>query len=284
MARWGGTILRGLALAALIVALAGPQWPSRAAPLPTLGISIEILVDVSGSMAERDAGSPGQPLSRLAAVKRAARTFVAGGAGEGGAYLPDRKSDLIGLTVFAALPEDRCPLTLDHRALLDALAAEQPRVIPTEQTTNIGDAIAWALERLRHAPTQRRIVVLMTDGEHNQPPPALTPSQGAQIAAAIKIPIYTINVAPIARGATAPEGQRAAETLRYVAESTQGRYTHAPDLKGLAEAFQSIDQSERIERSGPRAYADLFPWFGAASFVIWLGLLALENSLWRQVP
>ena len=63
-------------------------------------------------------------------------------------------------------------LTLDHSALLSTLDAEEPRTLATEATTNPGDAIAWALVGLQKAPTQRKVLIFLTDGESNVPPPA----------------------------------------------------------------------------------------------------------------
>ena len=53
-ARYGGAGLRGLALLLLVVALAGPRWPDRRTRIDTEGIAIQMVVDVSGSMAEPD--------------------------------------------------------------------------------------------------------------------------------------------------------------------------------------------------------------------------------------
>ena len=46
--------MRGAMLVALIIALAGPRWPDLRTRIATEGIAIEMLVDVSGSMAEPD--------------------------------------------------------------------------------------------------------------------------------------------------------------------------------------------------------------------------------------
>src|SRR5215469_417972 len=101
-ARYGGAALRALALLLLVVALAGPRWPDRHTRIDTEGIAIQMVVDVSGSMAESDFDWDG-PVSRLEAVKRAFRLFVAGGDAEG-THFDGRGSDLIGLVTFATRP------------------------------------------------------------------------------------------------------------------------------------------------------------------------------------
>ncbi|MCC6417444.1 MAG: VWA domain-containing protein, partial [Gemmataceae bacterium] len=151
LARRGGLALRAAGLLLLVVALAGPRWPDPGARIPTEGIAILLVVDVSGSMNERDFTWHGEPVRRIDAVKRALRLFVEGGKEPGGEMLEGRRNDLVGLIAFATVPESLCPLTLSHGSLLQLLDAEEPRTLPEEGRTNIGDAIAWGLHRLRAA-------------------------------------------------------------------------------------------------------------------------------------
>src|SRR4051794_10326133 len=46
--------VRGLALLAIVIALAGPRWPDQQTRIPAEGIAIVMVVDCSGSMAELD--------------------------------------------------------------------------------------------------------------------------------------------------------------------------------------------------------------------------------------
>src|SRR5262249_6501482 len=132
-------------------------------------------------------------LSRLEGVKKVFRLFVEGGKGPAGIELRPRSSDLISLVTFATYPDTACPLTLDHAALVKILEAEKPRTVPGEATTTPGDAIAWALASLQKAPTRRKVLVFLTDGESNVTAPALTPRQSAQLAGNLGIPIYAID-------------------------------------------------------------------------------------------
>src|SRR5262245_47287607 len=54
VAEYGGLVLRTLALALIVLALAQPRWPDLRTRLDTEGIAILLAIDVSGSMAERD--------------------------------------------------------------------------------------------------------------------------------------------------------------------------------------------------------------------------------------
>ncbi len=242
--RWGA-ILRVAGLTSLIIALAGPRWPDERTRLPTQGIALAMVVDVSASMAEQDFPWPGELISRLDAVKKVFRLFVAGGQGPDGLRMSGRGQDLISLVVFATRPETACPLTLDHAALLQVLEAQQPRTIPTEAMTNPGDAIAWALHHLAKAPTRRQVLVFLSDGEGNVPPPALKPRQAAQLAGNLGIPIYAIDAgsdrAPTEKKQAKGDGLQAKKSLQDIAAISGGRYFQAGDGLALLEVYRQID-------------------------------------------
>jgi Ca-activated chloride channel family protein len=312
LARRVGGALRSLALLLVIVALAGPRWPDLHTRIDTEGIAIMMLVDVSGSMAERDFDWQGQPISRLEAVKKVFRLFVSGGTPEGGpGATPDgsdasafqgRPTDQIGLVTFATRPDAPCPLTLSHSVLLRLLDAEQPRQA-LEGTTNISDAVAMGLARLHAAGPRRKVLVLLSDGEHNVPQPrsGWTPRQAAQVAAGLHVPIYTLDAGGTGAGdeAAAREGEpservvspgetraQAVRTLRELAHITRGRYFEARDTRGLLDACRAIDALERtdIQSFQYRRYHEGYPWFALASFLLIAVAIGLEQTLWRRIP
>lgn len=268
LARVGGAVLRGLGLTAVVLAWAGPRWPDPGTRLPVEGIAIQLIVDVSGSMAEPDFDWHGESVSRLVAVRRAFHDFV-----------EKRPYDQLGLVLFSTHPETACPLTLDHAALRKQLDAAQPRGIPTESETNIGDALAWGLARIQSAGDRRRVLVLLSDGEHNVPAPALTPRQAGQLAAAAGVPIYAI-------GAIAREAEAGRESLAAVARMTGGRMFTASDADALAEACRTIDELERrpAESFLYRRYFDAYPWCGLTAVICFAVGLLLESTLWLRVP
>jgi Ca-activated chloride channel homolog len=293
IARWGGIAMRAGGLLLLIVAVAGPRWPDRRTRLATEGIAIAMVADVSGSMAEQDFPWRDQRISRLDAMKRAFVLFIQGGEGPEGEKLEGRPGDQVSLVTFATRPETTCPLTLSHGVLLRMLDAEQARGLPTESQTNIGDAIAWALRRLESAGSGRKIMVLLSDGEHNVPPPALTPRQAAQLAANLHVVIHAIDAGGDPNEATPEEqtralsGREAGErTLQAVARITGGRYFRAHDSRSLLAVCQEIDRLERqpIQSFRYRRYHEGYPWFGLAALLLLTGVLGLEMTLWQRVP
>ncbi len=270
-----------VALSLLIVAIAGPRWPDAGTRIPTEGISLGIVIDVSQSMRQEDFLWDGKAVSRLDAVKRVFRMFVEGKQGE----FQSRENDLISLIVFAEVPDTVCPLTLNHGVVLQILGDQEPRVVAR---TNIGDAIGWALKSLDTAATKRKIMVLLTDGEHNVKE-AYTPRQAAQLVAARRVPIYVIDAGK--EDASGEDEQKVArakvvKSLTDVARMTGGKYFEATNTKALIAVTQEIDrlETDKIESFVYRRYYEAYVWFALASFVLFFNVLLAEATFWRRVP
>ncbi|MFO0798701.1 MAG: VWA domain-containing protein [Gemmataceae bacterium] len=295
-ARWGGALLRGLAFASLAVACAGPRTPDERTRLPAEGIAIVLALDVSGSMTEKDAvWSPAEPpLSRLEAAKRAFRLFVAGGDAPDGTRFEPRDSDAIGLVAFAVVPQTVCPLTLNHSVLLKVAAEQEPRSV-LDAGTNVGDALAEGVIRLdRGAGTRQKVLVLLSDGEHNVSKEGdrnpLTPRQAAQLAANLQVKVYTIDAGGTPPPAAAPEAveQRAAgkEALRVVAEMTGGRSFAASSGADLLAAYREISALEKTEvvTFQYRRYFDHTPWAAGLAAALLAVAQLLDRTRWRVLP
>jgi Ca-activated chloride channel family protein len=261
--------------------MAGPRWPDPGTRIAAKGIAIAMVVDISGSMTtNRDFFWDKLTITRLEAVKKAFRLFVEGD----GDKLEGRPQDLMSLIAFSKHPETACPLTLDHAALLHILDSQKS---PTfDATTNSGDAIAWALHSLKKAAGKRKVLILLTDGEHNVGPPALKPRQAAQLAGNLGIPIYTIHAAGEGSEDEADEMLRAKKSLQEVAAITGGQYFPANDTAALLDVCQKIDRLERAEIQSfqYRRYYDAFAWLALASLLVWLTIYLLETTVWRKVP
>jgi Ca-activated chloride channel family protein len=287
-ARWADALLHAGAAFALLVALCGPRLPLPT-PITTEGIAIVMAVDVSGSMREPDFDWNGSPISRLDAVKRVFALFIEGGPGPDGQVFAGRPNDLIGLVTFATYPETAAPLTLSHPVLLKMLDAEQPRPLDEAQT-NIGDAIAIGLRDLEAAGDRRKVLVLLSDGEHNFPGPAAsptwTPRKAAQRAQDLGIPIYAIDAGsdaltgdPLARAA-------GVESMREVAQMTGGRSFAARDADTLSKTCQEIDRLERrpIRSFRYRRYRELHTYFGVAALALLVAARVLDVTAGRRFP
>lgn len=308
-------LLRTLTVGLLVVCLARPQRPYQETQVSSEGVAIQMLVDRSSSMEAMDFTIEGREANRLAAAKAVFKEFVLGGGG-----LDGRPDDLIGMIAFAGYADNRCPLTLDHAFLTEAL--DQTEIVPPEERreedgTAIGDAIALAIERLGDLNRRRevasvheiksRIVILLTDGENTAGD--LAPEKAAKLALTCGAKIYTIGmgttgVAPIpVRG---PSGKVSMQpmrvtideaTLERIAEVTGGRYWRATDTDSMREICAEIDELEKTEIKEKRyfQYAEMATdrvQIGGKTvppgLLIVAGLLALEivlvNTRLRKVP
>ena len=139
------------ALAALILALAGPRWGSRYQEVRRKGVDIMMLVDVSRSMMVEDV-KPNR-------LERATREIID--------FLKVVEGDRVGLTAFAGAAFVQCPLTLDYAALSMFLSILQPGIIPVPGT-DLGTAIETGLSAFDERTETDKVMLLITDGEDNE--------------------------------------------------------------------------------------------------------------------
>jgi Ca-activated chloride channel family protein len=274
---------RLLALGAALVALARPQlgyaWEESTAE----GIDIQLVLDVSGSMAAEDF----EP-DRLEVAKRVARDFVA-----------RRPADRIGLTTFSGTAVTRAPLTSDRRMLDEILAA---LAITTEQDgTAIGVALANAASRLRDSGAKSKVVVLVTDGVNNAG--EIDPGSAAALAQGLGLVVYTVGVgttgeAPIRVEVRDPLTGRSVERrvrmkvevdeelLRRIAARTGGRFYRATDPDALAQVFAEIDRLERTPLRVKRyvRYRESFQPFAWSALALAAAPLLLALVGWTVEP
>ena len=267
-------VARNLVLAGLIIALARPRSAGRAEQSTTEGINIVIAFDISSSMLAEDF----QPQNRLEVARDKVKQFIA-----------MRGSDRIGVVAFSGEALTQVPLTTDYPVVMAAVDNLQPGQL--EDGTAIGTAIATAANRLRDAPGNSRVVVLLTDGVNNRG--SIDPRTAAQAASAFGVKIYTIGVGtegmapvPVGRGVFGLRYEnRPVEIddalLTDIARRTGGRYFRARDAAALQRITEEID---RLERTPVRTrvytrYSELYRWpLGLA-----LVALAVELMLaaWR---
>ncbi len=271
-------ILRALALAALIVAMARPQTGLTSESFTTQGIDIVLAMDVSSSMLAEDL----QP-NRLEAAKEVAAAFVEG-----------RRNDRIGLVAFAGEAYTQAPLTLDHNVIVELL--DEMSVGMIDDGTAVGMGLATAVKRLESSDAESKVVVLLTDGRNNRG--EIGPATAAQVAQALGVKVYTIGAG--SRGtARVPVddplvGRRYVTmrvdideaSLRQVAETTGGRYFRATDRESLEEVYAEIDQLETTEREVEHytRYGERFPLILGAGFLLLLTELGLAQTALRKLP
>ncbi|MEW6746409.1 MAG: VWA domain-containing protein [Planctomycetota bacterium] len=294
-----------LGVSLLIMALARPQLGRHEFRIRTEGIAIQLALDRSGSMQAMDFLQDDERVRRVDVVKRVVRDFVAGG-GE----LPGRPDDLLGLVVFGGFAESRCPLTLDHGALLEVLKTvdvpqpirdRQGRVLNAElleeeQRTAIGDALALAVRRLEDTVAKSKVVILLSDGESNAG--VVEPMAAAEAAKTLGIKAYTIGVGttgtapfplvdPFGQTRLVPQEVRLdEEALRKIADLTGGRYFNARDTRTLEEVYATIDALEKTETEGRlyTEYEELYAQALLPGLLLVLATLVLTSTRFRRLP
>jgi Ca-activated chloride channel family protein len=251
-----------------------------------------MVMDTSGSMATVDfiprEGSAA--VGRLEAAKQAIALFVAGGESADGLKFSGRPEDRIGLITFASVPVTVCPLTFNHTVLLEVLR-NQGTAGPTNAETNIGDALGEGCVRLETlGPGRRKVLVLLSDGEHNKVGEnVLNPRTAAALAEKLQIPIYTIDCGGDPSGGDETANRQRNDgraVLEEVSRQTGGQSFVANNGIELRNAFASIDTLERqtVETPLYRQYKEYRGPLGGIA----LGLLAISGGLsltrWRRNP
>ena len=274
-----GPILMSLAVAALIIALARPQWKNQHTEENVSGIDIMIACDLSGSMASEDmlfiakdklGRKQRVAIDRLRAAKHVISEFISG-----------RPNDRIGLVAFAGKAKLCSPLTLDHGIVRYIIQKFYPRDkhrpdYISEDGTAIGTAIASAALRLNERKeTKSKVIILVTDGMSNRG--SITPLDAARQAAELGIKIFTIAIGKDERLSrfTANIDTFDEKTLKEIARITGGQFYRASSGARLQKAFESIDKLEKTEAKKRTliSYDELFMWpLAAACIFLTLGI------------
>lgn len=271
-------VMRLLALAAIITALARPQTEDISTRTKTTkGIDIVMAIDVSSSMLARDL----RP-NRLSALKEVAANFI-----------KERPNDRIGLVAYAGEAFTKTPITSDKSIVLRSL-----REITYGQLndgTAIGMGLATSVNRLKESKASSKVIILLTDGVNNSG--FIEPQTAADLAIEFGIKTYTIGLgtngnalSPIAYNADGSfrYGMRQVEIdedlLKDIAKVTGGQYFRATDNDKLEEIYEEINKLEKteIEEFKYYKYEEKFrSWVFLAGALLLLEWL-LRNTLFRS--
>jgi len=269
----------GLALAALIVALARP---SAVMTLPAQHETVILAMDVSGSMRASDV----EP-NRLAAAQAAAKAFIAD--------QPD--SVRIAIVAFAGTATVAQAPTKNKEDLYAAIDRFQ-----LQRATAIGSAIIVSLATLfpdggydvsaysygaekRRPPANFKpvppgsygsaVIILLSDGQRTTGPDSV---MAARLAAERGVRIFTVGVGT-------PEGKIVGfdgwqmhvrldeETLRAIADLTRGEYFYAGNAVDLKKIYQTMNS--RLVMETKKTEIGAFFSAAAALLVLAGGLLSL---------
>lgn len=250
-------VFRLAAVVLIILALARPRTQEEVTQVDSEGIDIVMAMDVSTSMLARDLYP-----DRINASKEIAVEFIS-----------QRRSDRIGIVVFAGESFTQCPLTTDKRTLVNLMNEVTTDLI--EDGTAIGNGLATSVARLTESDAKSRVVILLTDGVNNSG--EVAPQMATEIAKQYGIKVYTIGVGKEGMAkypVMTPWGVQLQdvkveideELLKNIAKETGGKYFRATDNTKLAEIYNEINQMEtgRTTITNAVIYDELF-----MSYVLW---------------
>jgi Ca-activated chloride channel family protein len=258
-------VLRVLAVVALAIAIAGPRRGDARTLIPGEGIDIALSLDISSSMNQRF----GLGATWLEVTKQVITEFIAA-----------RENDRIGLVVFQRDALALAPPTLDYAALERMVEELESGLLP--DGTGIGVGLAAALTMLQESTAASRVVILLTDGQHNAT--SISPEEAAQLAVALRIRVYTIGV--VSDDAFSRSREIDEALLQAIADRTNGRYFVATNLEELSDVYTEIGSLERsrVGREVFDQYTELAPWFAGGAAALLLLDLVLRATVLRRAP
>lgn len=125
-----------------------------------------------------------------------------------------------------------------------------------EDGTAIGLGLANCVNRMKDSPTKSKVIILLTDGSNNRGD--IDPKTAAEIAKTFGIRVYAIGVGshgqarvpvqtPYGTQYMMMDSEFDEQTLRDIAQTTDGAYFRATDNDSLKRIYEQIDQLEKTK-------------------------------------
>lgn len=269
-----------LAIVALVIALARPQWGSQPLPVRREGADVLVVLDVSLSMQATDV-SP----SRLQRAKD-----------ELSQILRLLQGDRVGLVLFAGNAFLRFPLTTDISVADRLIQAATPSDNLLVPGSALGNAITIATNELAQSEAQSKVIILVTDGEDH----SSAPQSAARAAAEQGITIYALGVGTEA-GSTIPVADAAGGTglkldsltgqpvvtklnpslLSELAEASNGRYWEVNNdssaYSAVVDSISGLKRSQFAEAEHEQPLERFQPFLLVATVLLFVELLLPER-------
>lgn len=258
----------------LLLALARPQQQQVLTEQESEGVSIVLALDVSASMKLRDF-SP----NRLSAMKTLAKDFLRG-----------RRSDEIGIVIFAGDAFTLSPLTTDYEQLIQRIDEINFFTI-AKRGTALGTAIAVGVNRLKQSKAKSKVLLILSDGDNTAG--TLEPEAAALIAKEFGVKIYSILIGkegevlkgkdafgqPVYVNNTVDPG-----AMQAIAQLTGGKYYRAEDRQALRQVLREIDRQEKapIKIKRKKVVVEYYAIYLRWALVCLLLWYALRLSPWRS--
>jgi Ca-activated chloride channel family protein len=224
-------IVKVLIFISLCIALASPIVVNKLNPHNRHGKDIVLAIDASGSMNSsgfvqenegfEDEISQGKRLSRFEITKIIASEFI-----------QKRVSDNVGVVLYGDFAFIASPITYEKDIVTEMLGYLTQGM--AGQNTAIGEAIAMGVRSFKHSKAKSKVIVLLSDGEHNSG--SISPKDATKLALDAGIKIYTI--------AIGNEGEADEALLKQIAKDASGEFFSATSAKELKSVYDEIDKLE----------------------------------------
>lgn len=245
-------LLKALAATLLIGGLATPVIIDYADPRNRHGIDIVLSLDGSGSMNASGFSTEDERLSRFEIVQRIASEFVM-----------RRLEDNVGVVLFGDFAFIATPVTYEKEIVAEMIGYLSHGM--AGQNTAIGEGIAMGVRALRDSKAKTKVIILLTDGEHNSG--SISPKEAVEMARRADVRLYTIGIGK--------KGEFDNALLEQLARDGGGKYFAAVNAKELQDVYGEIDS---MERSRIKSESNTFPehyfqWLlaGALTILLYLG-------------
>ena len=248
-------LLTMLVYTLLVLALASPFSYSSSLASEKKGRDLVLVLDTSGSMAERGFNKKDKNQNKYDISVSLAKAFI-----------KNRYDDNIGLVVFGSYAFSASPLTYDLKGLSEMFDLMSDVGIAGTSTA-IGDALMQGLYTLEAGEAKSKVLILLTDGQHNAG--KNSPHQAVTLAKQRGVKVYTIGIGK--------KGDYDEALLSTIAKESGAKSFFASTADELKDVYQEIEELEPSKIASEQ-YLNKEEYF---SYPLFLAMLGLFFLLWR---
>jgi len=243
-------IIKALIILLLIIAWASPIIVDKQDPLNRKGIDIVLAIDGSGSMNSSGFDEESRD-SRFEITQKIAQEFIV-----------KREEDNVGVVLFGDFAFIASPVTYEKEIVSEMVGYLSHGM--AGQNTAIGEGIAMSLRALEHSQAKSKVIILLTDGEHNSG--SISPKDAAQMAKHRGVKIYTVGMGNA--------GEFDKVLLEKIANDSGGAFFAAYNKDELYKAYDEINtlEASNIKSRAYQVKDYYFQWplIGVLLLLMWL--------------
>jgi len=242
-------ILPLLVVVLMVMALSTPITINYDDPRNRHGIDIVLALDGSGSMNASGFSHDNPRASRFEIVQKIARDFIM-----------KRTQDNIGVVMFGDFAFIASPITYEKEVLSEMIGYLNEGM--AGQNTAIGEAIAMGVRALWDSKAHTKVIILLTDGEHNSG--AIAPKEAVSMVQKQHSKLYTIGIGE--------KGEFDSPLLQQLAHDGGGKFFAASNEKELYTIYDTIDTLERspIKSDQHTLKEHHYQWLGTGALLLLL--------------